>query len=88
MKGYTTTVLLILCLSIISCEGIVEEKKEAPPPPKVSVVEIQAQEVPIYQEFVGQVYGFKDIAIRARVEGFLEGIHFKEGSAVKKGELC
>jgi len=39
------------------------------------------------QEFVGQVYGFKDIAIRARVEGFLEGIHFQEGSAVKKGKL-
>jgi len=40
----------------------------------------------IYQEFVGQVYGFKDIAIRARVEGFLEGIHFKEGSTIKKGK--
>jgi membrane fusion protein (multidrug efflux system) len=38
-------------------------------------------------EFVGQVYGFKDIAIRARVEGFLEGIHFDEGSRVKKGTL-
>lgn len=36
---------------------------------------------------MGQVYGFKDIAIRARVEGFLEGIHFKEGSALKKGKL-
>jgi len=38
-------------------------------------------------EFVGQTGGLKDIAIRARVEGFLEGIHFKEGSEVKKGDL-
>jgi len=45
------------------------------------------QEVPIYREFVGQVYGFKDITIRARVEGFLEGIHFEEGSRVEKGAL-
>jgi len=45
------------------------------------------QEVPIFMEFVGQVYGFKDIAIRARVEGFLEGIHFEEGSRLKKGTL-
>lgn len=36
---------------------------------------------------MGQIYGLKDIAIRARVEGFLEGIHFDEGSRVKKGNL-
>jgi membrane fusion protein, multidrug efflux system len=29
----------------------------------------------------------KDIAIRARVEGFLEGLHFQEGGEVKKGDL-
>jgi membrane fusion protein (multidrug efflux system) len=29
----------------------------------------------------------KDIAIRARLEGFLEGVHFQEGSEVKKGAL-
>jgi len=36
---------------------------------------------------VGQIYGFKDIAIAARVEGYLEGIHFEEGSRVEKGKL-
>lgn len=38
-------------------------------------------------EFVGQTSGLKDIAIRARVEGFLEGVHFQEGSEVEKGTL-
>ena len=55
--------------------------------PDIPVYEIKAEEIDIYQEFVGQLYGYKDIAIRARVEGFLEGIHFKEGSAIKKGKL-
>ena len=57
------------------------------PIPKIPVYETIAEEVPIYQEFVGQVYGQKDIAIRARVIGFLEGIHFDEGRIVKKGQL-
>ena len=51
------------------------------------VFETKAERVPIRLEFVGQVSGFKDIAIRARVEGYLEGIHFEEGSRVEKGSL-
>ena len=84
------TVCLFACflLFLIACG----EKKNAQapsalPPPDVSVVEAKSQDVPIYFEFVGQTYGLKDIAIRARVEGFLEGIHFQEGGQVKKGDL-
>ena len=61
--------------------------KTPPPPPEVSFVETKAQDIPLYLEFVGQTLGLKDIAIRARVEGFLEGIHFQEGSVVEKGKL-
>ncbi len=64
-----------------------EEAPKAPPPPEVSVFTTRAEDVPIYKTFVGQAYGAKDIAIRARVEGFLKGIHFKEGSRVKAGDL-
>ena len=35
----------------------------------------------------GQTYGYKDIPIRARVDGFLTGIYFTEGSEVKEGQL-
>lgn len=56
-------------------------------PPEIPVFKTEGMDVPIYQEFVGQTLGFKDIAIRARVEGYLEGIHFDEGSRVKEGDL-
>jgi membrane fusion protein (multidrug efflux system) len=55
--------------------------------PEVSVYLTKTEQVPIYQDFVGQIYGYQDIAIRARVEGFLEQILFQEGSQVEKGKL-
>ena len=90
MKRIVLIIVCLFCLLPAACDEldkVVEQNQAAPPPPKVTVVVTEAQNVPIFQDFVGQVYGFKDIAIRARVEGFLEGIHFQEGSAIKKGKL-
>ena len=86
MKTIKLILPCILFLLFFSCSQKEEQQAQAPPP-QVTVVVTQAKDVPIFQEFVGQIYGFKDIAIRARVEGFLEGIHFEEGSRVDKGAL-
>lgn len=80
--------LIILVFFITTaCEKTEEKAPQAPPPPEVSVYKTKAEDIPIYKTFVGQVYGAKDIDIRARVEGFLKEIHFKEGFPVKAGEL-
>ncbi|MFN9324540.1 MAG: efflux RND transporter periplasmic adaptor subunit [Flavobacteriales bacterium] len=55
--------------------------------PEVSVITAAQRSVPIYTEFVGQTYGQEDIQIIPRVEGWVTGIHFKEGDAVKAGQL-
>ncbi len=70
-------------LFIISCSNDEQPTK----PPEVDVYVAKAADIPLYENFVGTVAGQKDIEIRARVSGFLEGIHFKEGSVVKKGQL-
>ena len=78
--------LILFGLWLMGCR-----QQEAPfpdsPVPEVAVVEIEARDVPVPIEFVGQVLGAKDIAIRARVEGILEEIHFQEGSEVSQGDL-
>jgi len=77
-------VLLLTMAVITSCNG---NKQKQASLQKIPVIKVEKRELPMYSLFVGQVYGFKDIPIRARVEGYLEEIHFKEGSPVKKGQL-
>lgn len=57
------------------------------PPPAVIVAEVAQRTVPIYSEFVGQTKADATVELRARVEGVLEKIYFKEGTPVKKGAL-
>jgi membrane fusion protein (multidrug efflux system) len=85
MKSFSV-VLATICVSLLatSCK---EKSANALPPPTVQVVEVIQQEIPVMEEFVGQTYGLFDISIQARVDGFLEGIHFDEGGRVKKGQL-
>ncbi len=57
------------------------------PPVKVNVVTAIQKDVPIYEDFVAQVFGESDVEIRSRVEGWVTSVNFREGSAVKKGSL-
>ncbi len=59
--------------------GSSESEPPAPPPLEIPVATVIQKDVPIEVEFVGQTRGSVDIPIRARVEGFLEGMHFREG---------
>ncbi len=81
---YVFFVLFSLCL-LVSCNN--QPTLVNQPPPKVQVVALQQQEITIEKDFVGQVYGYKDIPIRTRVEGYLENMYFEEGSYVEKGKL-
>ena len=51
----------------------------------VYVLPVVQKDVPTYLELVGQTRGFQDVEVRARVEGFLERVHFQEGVAVRAG---
>jgi len=64
-------------------------KKETPPPPpvEVKVAPVVQKDVPVYVEVIGQTRGSTEIEVRARVEGFLDSVNYKEGSYVQKGQL-
>ncbi len=81
------SVFLPVPVFILMFAGCKEKSAATLPPPQVQVVEVTQQDIPLMKEFVGQTYGLSDIAIQARVDGFLEGIHFEEGRRVRRGQL-
>jgi multidrug efflux system membrane fusion protein len=58
-----------------------------PPPPVVSVVQPVAREVIEWDEYIGRLEAPETVEIRARVSGYLDKVHFKEGKPLKKGDL-
>lgn len=64
-----------------------EQTAQKQAPPEIQVMKVIQKDVPLQKDFVGQVYGLLDVPIRARVEGYLYGIHFDEGRPVKKNQL-
>jgi membrane fusion protein (multidrug efflux system) len=80
--------LRIICIPLLlaACD---EKKKTAAPPPKpaVGVQPATVKGVSRSFEFVGRIKAVNQVDLRARVEGFLEKIEFREGQDVKAGEL-
>src|SRR3954462_9941376 len=58
-----------------------------PPPPEVLVTEVKQQDVPIYNEYVGQLDASVNATIQARVQGYLISQNYKEGQLVKKDDV-
>ena len=57
-----------------------------PPPPKVTVSQPVLRSVVDYLEFTGNTQAINTVELRARVQGYLEKVYFKDGDVVKKGQ--
>ena len=57
------------------------------PPPLVTVAQVAEQDVNPPAEYVGHAEAVQSVDLRARVEGFLEKVNFREGSDVQAGQL-
>src|SRR5579883_308900 len=79
-------VILALALLLGGCE---ERKQAASPPPTPAVGVRPAAMKGVNQsfEFVGRIKAVNKVDVRARIEGFLEKVLFREGQDVKAGDL-
>jgi multidrug efflux system membrane fusion protein len=53
----------------------------------VTVVKVQQQDLPEFAQGIGTVQAYRSVLVRARVDGTLDSIAFREGQEVKPGDL-
>jgi RND family efflux transporter MFP subunit len=76
---------LMLATLVASCGE--RQQQGGPPPPAVTVAKPIKRTVFDYDEYVGRFTAINSVEVRARVSGYLEGLHFKDGQMVKQGDL-
>ena len=80
---------LIVLLAIAGLSSGCQRNKPTPPtppPPEVTVAKPVWREVQNVREYTGYLDAVETANVRTRVRGFLQKIHFTEGSEVKKGD--
>ena len=78
--------ILIALLALTGC-GESQQPAFTPPPPAVTVAKPVQRAVVDYDEYVGRFVAVNSVEIRARVSGYLQEIHFRDGQLVKQGDL-
>ena len=79
--------ICLLSLLIAGCDERKETAAAAPPKPAVGVRPVVTRGVKQSFEFVGRIKAVDKVDLRARVEGFLDKVLFREGQDVKAGDL-
>lgn len=87
MRNVTIPILVALLSAGLGCKSKAVHNTAAPPPPSVVVAAVDQKTVPIYSEYVGQTRADNTVELRARVEGILQKVYFREGAPVRKGQL-
>lgn len=76
-----------LAVWIAATWGCAKPQPPPPQPPSVKVAPVIERDEPIFIEAIGETRGSTEIEVRARVEGFLDSVDYREGSPVRKGQL-
>ena len=84
-RAIAASLIASAVLAVGGCDG--KENTYAPPPPKVIVTKPTIETVTDNLEFTGNTAAFETVKLVARVEGYLEKIHFQDGQRVNKGDL-
>lgn len=76
---------LFLTLAILA--GCANQEPPPPPPPEVIVETVKVEDLPLALKYPARVVGSRVVEVRARVSGIIVERAYREGDAVKAGDL-
>ena len=78
--------MLLAAQVLAGCSGK-PAASASPPPPPVTVAHPLQKTITEWDEYTGRFTAVETVEVRARVSGFIDSAHFKEGQIVKQGDL-
>lgn len=92
LRGVTHILAGVLLLATLAaCERPAADNqagaKAMSPPPEVTVARPLVKEIIEWDEYTARFDAVDTVEVRARVSGYLNDVHFKDGELVKKGDL-
>ena len=77
--------VLLAAFALAGCDS--KPAANEPQLPVVTVSRPLEKRITEWDEYTGRFVAVKTVEVRARVSGFINSIHFKDGQVVKQGEL-
>jgi multidrug efflux system membrane fusion protein len=89
VAGAAALALAAAIAAYFSIDGRAREARKPPaaPPVAVSVAPVIRETMPVRIQAIGNVEAFSTVAVKARVDGQIVAVNFKEGQEVRKGEV-
>jgi RND family efflux transporter MFP subunit len=85
--GLTKFAMVLGLFTLCAVAACKRTPVSAPAPPEVTVAQPTVQNVTDYITFTGNTVATDSVNLVARVEGYLDQLHFTDGARVKKGDL-
>ncbi|MDF7777810.1 efflux RND transporter periplasmic adaptor subunit [Sphingomonas sp. AOB5] len=74
-------------LTLSACGGGADSGQQQMGPPPVTVATPLKQDVVDWDEYVGRFEAIETVDVRPRASGYLQGVYFRDGQFVRKGQL-
>jgi multidrug efflux system membrane fusion protein len=78
---------LLVFAAVAGCQASAQTAGAAPPPPVVSVADVEVKPVRQWDDFTGRLEAVDTVALRPRVSGQIIATPFVEGARVRKGQV-
>ncbi|WP_291832233.1 efflux RND transporter periplasmic adaptor subunit [Brevundimonas sp.] len=79
------TASALMAVALYGCSQ--PSEAQAPPAPAVTVATPLVRAVQDWDEFTGRFEATQSVEVRARVGGYIQGVHFRDGDYVSRGQL-